>query len=65
MTKNPRYKIVLEIVPRAGAGPPINRLKAFLKAAWRQWGIRNQGIVPAADDDDLDPYAGQLPEVKP
>ena len=57
---NPRFVITLEILPRPGGAPAINRLRAFLKAALRQWGIRNQGLEPEHLDDtgDVTPPPG-------
>ena len=43
---NPRFKIVLEILPDAFGRSDIQRLRAFLKSALRQWGIKNQGLEP-------------------
>jgi len=49
------YRIVLRPVPMAGYAPPIIRLRRFLKAALRQYGLRCVECEPAeAREEDSD-----------
>ena len=48
-TAPPRYLLVLRAEPGHWATPPVLRLRAFLKAARRAYGLRCTSCVPAPD----------------
>jgi hypothetical protein len=52
MAARERYRLTLEALPDGGA-PPIIRLRRFLKAALRSYGLRCTAVVQLHEDSPV------------
>jgi len=60
MSKRHKYALTIQTEPGVTDDESVRCLRAFLKAAIRQWGIRclTAERLDASDDDDNDPQDG-------